>query len=365
MKSRCPGIISFLTRGLLTATVASVAAVPDALGCTSAIVSGSVTADGRPILWKNRDTGHHDNFMDKVEPTDTTMGFVALFNAGDSLRLESWIGVNDAGFAIMNTQSYNLPDYSDDNYKDREGYVMTQALKTCRTAGDFAVMLAALPRPMDVQANFGVLDANGDGGYFECDDFDFVFTPVTDENPVLIRTNFSVSAEGEGMGRVRYHNAQYLLAPYIDARNVTPEVFTECLSRSFYRSDDGLDHLSDDTPMITDRDFIPRYSTSATVAVHGVNNPSDISEVTVWANVGYPPAGVTYPCTLSSVPDNLLPQGSAGVCAAAQEANRLKRNSIFKGKRTIRLKRLIAINEANRAKSLQNYSDYNQSIPHK
>lgn len=29
--------------------------------CTSAVISGKATADGRPLLWKNRDTDHLQN----------------------------------------------------------------------------------------------------------------------------------------------------------------------------------------------------------------------------------------------------------------------------------------------------------------
>ena len=31
--------------------------------CTTAIVSGRLTADGRPLLWKNRDTDDLDNIL--------------------------------------------------------------------------------------------------------------------------------------------------------------------------------------------------------------------------------------------------------------------------------------------------------------
>ena len=32
--------------------------------CTSAVVSGKVTPDGRPLLWKNRDTDFMQNHID-------------------------------------------------------------------------------------------------------------------------------------------------------------------------------------------------------------------------------------------------------------------------------------------------------------
>ncbi|MBR5141758.1 MAG: hypothetical protein IKW55_04675, partial [Bacteroidales bacterium] len=32
--------------------------------CTSVIISGSASPDGRPLMWKHRDTGHLDNRLE-------------------------------------------------------------------------------------------------------------------------------------------------------------------------------------------------------------------------------------------------------------------------------------------------------------
>ena len=44
----------FLTALVLTITTS-------AYPCTSAIISGKLTPDGRPLLWKHRDTGEDNN----------------------------------------------------------------------------------------------------------------------------------------------------------------------------------------------------------------------------------------------------------------------------------------------------------------
>ena len=38
-------------------------AVSGAYACTSAIVSGKNTVNGRPLLWKHRDTGEENNIL--------------------------------------------------------------------------------------------------------------------------------------------------------------------------------------------------------------------------------------------------------------------------------------------------------------
>ncbi len=227
--------------------------------CTSAIVGADRTLDGRILMWKHRDTGTEHNFVDRVAATDSTLAFVALFNGGDSLLLEAWTGMNEAGFAIMNTASYNLaPDTA--VIKDREGIIMRRALEKCRSLADFETLLDTLARPMGVQANFGVIDTSGNGAYYETDDRSYRKYSIEDtDSHVLLRTNFSVSGnDTDGMGYIRYENASHLLEPYIATSTVTPEVFTEQLSRSFWHSLLGRDFAAGGDKWVVDQDFISR-----------------------------------------------------------------------------------------------------------
>ena len=64
---------------LYIALIACLVAASDAAACTSAIVSGRVTANGRPLLWKHRDTGAGDNKVERIAATDSTFEYVALF----------------------------------------------------------------------------------------------------------------------------------------------------------------------------------------------------------------------------------------------------------------------------------------------
>lgn len=94
-----------------------VAMVTVAEACTSAIVSGRLTANGRPLLWKNRDTGDQNNRVERIKAHDGLYEFVALFDARDTKDSAAWLGFNECGFAIMNTASYNL---NDDNVPERD-----------------------------------------------------------------------------------------------------------------------------------------------------------------------------------------------------------------------------------------------------
>lgn len=294
---------------LFIALALTLSPIAAAWSCTSAVVSGRATPDGRPLLWKHRDTGTELNFIARVEAADTSsLSYVALFNAGDSLLREAWVGMNSAGFAVMNTASYNLaPDTA--SVKDREGLIMSMALGRCRSLTDFEALLDTLPRPLGVQANFGAIDASGAGAYYETDDHGYRKFDVADSpDGVLLRTNFSCSGTcGDGLGRVRYANAVHLLAPYRAGATITPDVILNGIARSFYHSERDADALDSDARWVEDLDFIPRRSTSASIVIQGGPSPRDY---VMWTVAGYPPLGSVVKVTPDSIPADLLPRGS-------------------------------------------------------
>lgn len=325
-----------------------------AIACTSAIIGGHLTPDGRPLLWKHRDTGTEHNFVARLKsaiPGDAD--YVALFNAGDSLLREAWTGINSNGFAIMNTASYNLvPDTA--SYRDMEGFVMSQALKRCRSVDDFASLLDSLPKPLGVQANFGVIDAQGNGAYFETYDFGYVRFDLADApEGYMIRTNYSCSGDtlSCGYGYIRLRNAYDLLQPHVKDSTVCPEVLTEELSKSFYHSLIGRDMLEGHDTWIIDQDFIPRYSSSASVVTDG--------EV-MWTVIGYPPCSYALPVTLDSIPASLAADPATGrsalcdtVVARKHEVFPIKRGS---GQHYIDAVRLKTYRDSCRNVSLRNYN---------
>lgn len=336
-----------------------VAAFPaTALACTSAIVAASANPSGRPILWKHRDTSNVDNKVEYVPPVDGQFGYVALFNAADANLREAWMGVNDAGFAVMNTASYNIKDDKvPDKKMDKEGFLMTRALRTCRTVDDFRKLLDSYPRPMGVEANFGVIDAKGDGAYFETNNHSYVVYDLADApDGLLIRTNYSHSGrKGEGYGHVREANAEYLLREYAKEGAITPELLTEKVSRTFYHDGRKTDYTLTENHSLFDEDFIPRYKSTATVAIEGCLPVASLDSVTpdfvanqyiMWTGLGYPPVAEirAVRCMPGGVPEGLegsLPGGHSSLCDKAKA----RRDEVFtvksKNKRYIDLSKLF------------------------
>lgn len=266
--------------------------------CTSAIVSGRLTANGRPLLWKNRDTNDQNNRVEFIPGRNGSYEFVALFDARDSRDTAAWLGFNEKGFAIMNTASYNLNnDNVPERDMDKEGVVMRRALETCVTVDDFEHLLQKLPKPLGVEANFGVIDAQGNGAYFETGNYKWHKFDLADEpTGILTRTNYSVSGrEGEGMGYIRHDNERELLRPYILEANITPAVFTEVISRTFYHSRLKRNYNESGLEWLIDQDFIPRRISTASVVIEGVLQGEHPSLTTMWVALGYPPCAEVFP----------------------------------------------------------------------
>lgn len=286
--------------------------------CTSAVITAGASASGRPMLWKHRDTSTTDNKVEYVPGEEGTYSYVALFNASDRDMAEAWTGMNEVGFAIMNTASYNIKDDKvPDKEMDKEGLVMTLALRSCRTIDDFARLLESLPRPMGVEANFGVIDVSGNGAVFETNNHSYVRYDTADaEGGVIIRTNYSHSGRpGEGYGYIREANAQHLLSPHISAGDITPEFLTETVSRSFYHDVHRCDDLNRGERWLIDVDYIPRYKSTATIVIEGCVPVNDheysteeiANQYIMWTGLGYPPCAEIVPvwCHPDGVPAEL------------------------------------------------------------
>ena len=67
--------------------------------CTSAVISGRATPDGRPLLWKHRDTDFLQNSVKYFK--GEKYSFIGIVNSSAKHPTEVWMGTNSAGFSIM------------------------------------------------------------------------------------------------------------------------------------------------------------------------------------------------------------------------------------------------------------------------
>lgn len=178
------------------------------------------------------------------------------------------------------------------------------------------------------------------------------------EDGVIIRTNYSVSGEdGKGSGYIRYNNAERLSHEARRQRNVSPELLTDTLSRSFYHSLMERDCYNDN--YIVNQDFIPRDISTSSIVIEGVNPGDNPENIRMWAILGYPPCGATEMVTLHEIPDGFGPSGREWRSKKCEEAMELRKSTIpyegGSGKRYIDMRKLRPISEKMHEKSLENY----------
>ena len=266
--------------------------------CTSAVVAPTGSAEGAPLLWKNRDTGTLSNkllFVDE-EPLD----YLCLANADSDSGRMCYAGLNTAGFGIINTVAYNLPDKAGE-MEDLEGAIMADALRSCRTTADFEAYLAANLGPdLGSLANFGVIDGTGAAMVYEVHNHGFErLDATTAPAGRLVVTNFARSgADGDGEGYLRFERATALLDELAPER-VAARTILHRVSRDLGHP--LLDHprleelsaLAESSPRwISSRDCIDRPDTAAAVVVVGA---SGASPPTLWVIPGEPLTAVAVP----------------------------------------------------------------------
>lgn len=320
----------------------------DSFACTSVIFSSKVTADGRPLMWKNRDTGCLDNRLEFFR--GEKYSYFGLVNSGHIVP-EVWIGVNESGFSIMNTASYNIKDDEiPQSEMDKEGILMAKALGVCGSVSDFEHYLDTCTRPMGVEAQFGVIDAFGSAAYFEVNNHKYVKLDINDQKVApdgyLVVTNFSFSGrQNNRLGVERYQTANAIIGemthcgvPY----EVFPEDIFNSLSRSLRNELMGVDFIENYEVLtstgvfkgiVADLDFIPRRSTSSSVVIHGVRPGDNPLGSVFWAVLGYPFTSVAIPvplCSQDIIPSYLKSSEGCGNAAMCNLSLFLKNKYIFR-----------------------------------
>lgn len=333
--------------------------------CTSLIISGRYTVDGRPVMMKNRDTGELNNRISYYK--GPLYSFIGL---EDSPAPENgvWTGTNSVGFSIMNTASYNIKDDDvADDLMDKEGILMFKALGSCRDIKDFENLLDTLSRPMGVEANFGVIDAYGGAAYYEVNNHSWIKYDVNMiPEGYKVVTNFSESGPREKYeGYERYITATSIVSELYRSgrlKNADHSLLINSLSRSYRHEILGMDYVRDYDILkkntsfsgtVVDQDFIPRRITSAVIVIEGVKPGEDPQHTVMWTAIGYPSSTVYVPLLVGK--EEILPSyvkggKSDGHSVICDEALDIKSSFIFNydisnGSHYLRLDNVLRGNE--------------------
>lgn len=289
--------------------------------CTSIIVSGKVTPDGRPYIFKNRDTHDLDNLAIQIQ--GPRYRFIGIVATKDTLYKSVWSGHNEVGFAIANTAAYNLngkpePGKPRPQGDDNDGTLMRKALGTCRTLGDFEHLLDSIKAqgPIPSNSNFAVLDAEGGVAYYETGNKGYVKydanDPLVAPYGFIVRTNHGMSGERSlDQGVERYlaisdYATRAAFANDLGFENIIRKV-TRNLKHGLTQIDLHDFQPQDDSQPVyfPFRDFIPRYLTASAQLIQGVKENESPLLTTAWTIVGSPLTTVVIPLWITT--DGKLP----------------------------------------------------------
>ena len=298
---------------LFTFILATIVSSVSALACTSVIITSKASKDGRPMIFKNRDTGSLSNIC--IERQGTLYRYVGIANARDTIPQEIWGGHNEKGFAIINTADYNLNEKNEK--EELEGEIMRIALGECATLADFEKFLDQRERPLCVNTNYGVIDAHGGCAYYEVGNNGYVKYDANDPSAApegyLLRTNYGFSGDQtKNQGCERYLAIAEFMKKAQKDDNIDATYLITHIPRYVTH---GLTHINlldympeteKDTTMMPFRDYIPRHSTASCLLVQGVRTNEPAAFTTSWLYVGYPLTTVCMPVILN--PENRLPQ---------------------------------------------------------
>ena len=322
------------TLALFILAAVLLAAAPHAgRGCTTAVISPAAARDGRPMLWKNRDTDFLNNKVIWVR--ETPHSYLALVNAEDRSGRWVYAGLNSAGFAIFNSVAYNLPEAGSE-YKDMEGTIMADALRRCATVSDFEKYIQENLGPsLGSLANFGVLDAEGGAALFEVSNRAYKKLQAADfPEKYLVNTNFARSGEeGRGAGYLRFARASQLF------RELAAGPISHLPLLGRFSRDTGhalvaqpaleqFKSLSGKKPFwISTRDTINRDITSAAVVVCGRKPGRADSPATFWVQLGEPLFTIAVPLWVEAgaVPLSLCQGEKAPLLMEAERLKKLAR----------------------------------------
>jgi hypothetical protein len=321
------GILCNVTAAVCLALVLSHLDSIRAWSCDVAVVSGNITTNGRPLIWKNRDCSANWHQQVAFFPAEFSgpgayimihdYDDVANFNSGSPINPSG--GLNEAGFAIACTSVYE--DFMPiDEALNINTMLIWEALKRCVTVADFEKLLKKWHTwhvGKVISGNFVVIDAQGGAALFEC----YTGTILGLIRPVMFRKyNANTGRVTDEWGTtLRYPWSGY--SGYENRANNNSYIFINYGEERKVRADEILSQLADSDLLdyrtvmrLVARDVtgkqiaasssqqnysttycISRSQTRLALVVDGVKAGSNPHLATFWATIGEPSIGIFTP----------------------------------------------------------------------
>ena len=291
-------------KNLLSLLLILVVSTWQSAACTTAVISGKHTKDGRPMIWKLRDTESFENKMKYF--TDGKYPYIGMINSNDEKGEQVWGGSNSVGFAIMNSASFNVNMSDTTSFKDQEGKFMKLALQKCANLEEFEQLLKDRKKPMGLAAHFGVLDADGNVAFYEVNNQTFTKFDANDPaqapNGYILRTNYSFTGKKDiGYGFIRFQTAQDIFYQADACGNMNAQTiiqnFSRCLKHPVLKRDfrKEFETVPYGQNFVNSGDLITRHGSSSMILIEGIKKGEEANMNTIWTQIGFPNTSIALP----------------------------------------------------------------------
>jgi hypothetical protein len=293
--------------------------------CTIGAFSGRALSDGRPVLWKNRDVTDANQASRYFN--DGAHAYVALIYPGETAN--AWAGINDAGFGIMNSNSFNLGSGSPEGIGD--GLLMKHALQNCASVADFRCLLDSVPQKggLSVPCNLGVVDSLGEAAIFEAGATTYTgWYCDSAASGCVVRSNFSMSGDTVGQrSYARYVRAEELVGRTVAAGRLSLDYLLDSLCKDLGAA--GFDPYplpyqgavqNNPYGFLPTSGTINRNTTRAVAFIVGRKPGEPVDRAMIWLGLGEPILGLAIPLWVraGAVPQEMLDAPRARLCETAK-----------------------------------------------
>ena len=272
----------------------------NAEACTAALVAAKRSSEKAPMLWKHRDSPDWDCHYEYIE--GGKYAYTALVSKDKS---HTYCGINEVGFAILNTVSENLKATSPQP-EQQAITLMDDMLATCATVEEFEEMLRRSNGHRPYVTNYAVGDPSGALAFFEVWGKGYKRYDVSARTEGFdVRSNFSFAGDmvTPGPSVPRY---DIIMRQMSGKHSYSPHDFID-YSRNF-EDGAGQDVIAAPGTFVCNDLTVPRYfSVADMVAVCDRQNPRML------VIVGHPTAGMAVPIYVKA-------KGALPKCAGGRTA---------------------------------------------
>jgi len=273
--------------------------------CTIGVAAGSATTNGRALLWKNRDISspvYVHYFHD---------GNYKYIGVGNEESDYIWMGINEAGFAILNAlASFN----AEGSGRMGNGDTMKWALAHYATTEQFEAFLDSTNiTGRETHANMGVIDSTGAAIMYEISENNYwKFDTEDTEEGFVVRGNFAFN--GGGTTSSTYERSNEIIHQLISENNLNCKSVLHKQIREFCTND--AEHIP--VPFAGNWNAGIPYGY---IPIQGISNSGNYSAVVIEGNLPNEPAYFTTMWTLLGQPTAAIAVPCYAVGAPPQETN--------------------------------------------